>query len=113
VSAFKTLDIVARDGRPHEAEVQVIALGPDLAFVGLPGEIFTEIGQAIKRASPFRYTVIVELANGSVGYVPDRAAYAQGAYEVVSTRCAEGSGEMLADAALALLKELREPKSAR
>ena len=34
------------------------------------------------------------------------AAYAQGNYEVVSARCAEGSGELLVDAAVRLLKEL-------
>ena len=35
-----------------------------------------------------------------------RCAYAQGNYEVVSARCAEGSGEMLVDAAVEMLKEL-------
>ena len=30
----------------------MIALGKDLAWVGLPGEIFTELGMAIKEASP-------------------------------------------------------------
>jgi len=42
----------------------------------------------------------IELANGSVGYVPTRQAYAQGNYEVVSARCAEGSGELLVESAL-------------
>jgi hypothetical protein len=74
--------------------------------VALPGEIFAELGQAIKRNSPFKHTIVVELANGSIGYVPDRKAYAQGAYEVVSARCAEGSGEMLVDAATRLLIDL-------
>ena len=44
--------------------------------------------------------------NGSFGYIPHRSAYAEGNYEVVSARCAEGSGEMLVDAAVGLLKEL-------
>jgi hypothetical protein len=61
---------------------------------------------AIKAASPFRYTIIAELANGSLGYVPDRKAYPEGAYEPVSARCAAGSGEMLVDAATRLLVEL-------
>ncbi len=106
VQAFKAIDVAARQGQPLEAEVQVIALGDQLAWVALPGEIFVELGMALKQASPFPYTIIVELANGSVGYVPNRAAYPQGAYEVVSARCAAGSGEMLVEAALRLLKEL-------
>ena len=78
----------------------------DLAWVGLPGEIFTELGMMIKLASPFQYTRVASLANGSIGYVPDRKAYPQGAYEPVSARCAAGSGEMLVDAATRLLVEI-------
>ena len=104
VAAFKTLDVVARQGRPQEVEVQVIALGNELAWVSLPGEIFVELGLAIKQDSPFPRTMIAELANGAIGYIPARRAYAQGNYEVISARCAEGSGERLVDAALRLLK---------
>lgn len=95
VNAFKVLDVTARDGKPHEVEVQVVAFGRDLAWVSLPGEIFVELGLAIKAGSPFRQTHIAELANGAIGYIPNRSAYAEGNYEVVSARCAEGSGERL------------------
>jgi hypothetical protein len=108
VQAFKVLDVAGRKGRPQEVEVQVIALGNDLAWVSLPGEIFAELGLAIKQDSPFPRTVIAELANGAIGYIPARRAYAQGNYEVVSARCAAGSGERLVDAAVRLLKELYE-----
>lgn len=106
VHAFKVLDVAARGGRPIEAEVQVIALGDDVAWVALPGEIFVELGLDIKKRSPFPHTIVVELANGSIGYVPTKRAYGEGNYEVVSARCAEGSGEMLVAAALRLLNEL-------
>jgi hypothetical protein len=106
VKAYRVLDVAARDGRPLEVEVQVIALGDRIAWVSLPGEIFVELGLAIKKASPFPETLLAELANGSVGYVPDRPAYAQGNYEAVSARCAGGSGEMLVDTAVRLLREL-------
>jgi len=108
VQAYKVLDIAARKGKPLEAEVQVIALGDQIAWVSLPGEIFVELGLAIKKGSPFKYTFIAELANGSLGYIPNRSAYAEGNYEVVSARCAEGSGERLVDAALKLLNELKK-----
>jgi hypothetical protein len=106
VQAFKVLDVDARHGQPHEVEVQVVALGSDVAWVSLPGEIFAELGLALKQDSPFPHTIIAELANGSVGYIPARRAFAQGNYEVVSTRCAEGSGELLVATAVRLLKEL-------
>jgi hypothetical protein len=105
VKAFRVLDVEARSGKPLEAEVQVVALGKEIAWVGLPGEIFVELGMAIKRASPFRRTIVVSLANDNLGYIPNGKAYAEGNYEAVSTRCAEGSGEMLVDAASRMLKE--------
>ena len=106
VWAFTVLDTYGRNGQPLEVEVQVISLGRDLAWVSLPGEIFVELGLAIKEASPFKHTIIAELANGSIGYIPTKRAFAEGNYEPVSARCGVGSGEMLVDAALRLLKDL-------
>ena len=94
------LDVAARKGAPFEVEVQVITLGQQLALVSLPGEVFVELGLSIKQASPFAYTMIAELANGSIGYIPNKPAYAEGNYEVVSARCAEGAGELLVTAAV-------------
>jgi len=107
VHAYKVLDVNARKGKPFEVEVQVITLGPDLAWVSLPGEIFVQLGLDLKIDSPFKQTIIAELANGSIGYIPNRRAYPQGNYEVVSARCAAGSGEMLVAAAIRMLKEIR------
>jgi hypothetical protein len=106
VKAFKVLDVAARKGKPLDAEVQVIALGKDVAWVALPGEIFVELGLDLKKRSPFKHTIVVELANGSVGYVPTKRGFAEGNYEPVSARCAPGSGEMLVDAAVRMLEDL-------
>ena len=107
VKAYKVLDVQKREGKPLEVEVQVIAMGDSLAWVSLPGEVFVELGLSIKAASPFAQTHIAELANGSIGYIPNRSACAEGNYEVVSARCAEGSGEMLVQAAIKMLEELK------
>ena len=50
VRSYRALDIAGREGKPHRVEVQVIALGQDVAWVSLPGEIFVELGLAIKKA---------------------------------------------------------------
>lgn len=110
VKAFQVLDVAARKGEPLAVEVQVITLGNEVAWVSLPGEVFVELGLAIKQASPFKYTMIAELANGSVGYIPNQAAYAEGNYEVVSARCAAGSGELIVAAAVKMLRELGATK---
>lgn len=108
VKAYQVLDVAAREGKPLEVEVQVITLGDELAWVSLPGEIFVELGLALKKRSPFKQTMIAELANGSIGYIPDRRSYAEGNYEPVSARCAPGSGEQLVETASKLLKRLLE-----
>jgi neutral ceramidase len=105
VKAFQVLDVAARRGQPLEVEVQVITLAAQLALVSLPGEVFVELGLSIKQASPFAYTMIAELANGSIGYIPNKPAYLEGNYEVVSARCAAGAGELLVTAAVKLLNE--------
>jgi neutral ceramidase len=107
VNAYKVIDVLDRKGVPVDAEIQVMALGDQCAIVSLPGEIFTEFGMYIRSRSPYPYTMVVELTNGSIGYVPDRKAFIEGNYEPVSSRCAPGSGEMLVEKALKLLNELK------
>jgi len=106
VKAYRLLDIDGRKGQPYRVEVQVMAIGQDVAWIGLPGEVFVELGLNIKKRSPFPQTFVVELANENIGYIPDRRSYAEGNYEPESARCAPGSGEKLADVAVKLLSEL-------
>ncbi len=106
VRASKDLDLLALHGKPLEGEVQVMALGDQVAFVGLPGEIFVELGLTLKQDSPYSNTIIAELANGALSYIPNRQAYPEGGYEVVSSRCAPGAGEMLMNSALRQLIEM-------
>ena len=74
--------------------------------IALPDEPFVELGMNIKAASPFRQTNVIELANGPMYYIPNRSAFPEGQYEVVTTRYAEGAGEMLVTTAIRLLAEL-------
>ncbi len=92
---------------PLAAEVMAIRLG-DVSLVGLPGEIFCESGLEIKRRSPARHTLVAELANDAIGYVPTREAFAQGGYEttVGSTLVQAGSAERLVASALRQLERL-------
>ena len=62
--------------------VQALGIG-DLAFVGLPGEVFVEYALHIADDSPFAQTATASYANGNVGYIPTAAAYDKGGYEVL------------------------------
>jgi len=89
--------------------VQVLAIGRLAAIVGLPGEIFVELGLKIKENSPFEYTFVVELANDWVGYVPTLEAFRQkGGYETTigPNKLVPEAGEMMVDAAVRMLKSL-------
>ncbi len=108
------LMITLVDGRyTFEAEVMVITVGDELAFVGLPGELFVELGLAIKQNSPYQFTFIDALANGSIGYVANRKAMREGAYGAspATTRSNPGSGEALVDSAIRQLIAHRDMKS--
>jgi len=107
VKAYKIMALQLREGRTLPMTVQVFRMGEDLAIVGLPGEVFVDLGLAIKQASPFARTLVIELAHDAPGYVPTRKAFAEGSYETVNSRIQPGGGEMLVDAAVRLLNELK------
>jgi neutral ceramidase len=85
--------------------VQALRVG-DLALVSAPGELLVELGLEIKRRSPFGLTLILELANDSVGYLPTCRAYEEGAYEPEASLFAPGVGEQIVGASLHLLDRL-------
>jgi len=91
------------------AEVQALRIG-QVGVVGLPGEIFTEHGLAIKERSPFPVTMVVELANEWHGYVPTRHAFAEGGYETQhrSAKLCEDAGDRMVDAGVELLERLTD-----
>lgn len=96
----------AEPPRAHVTVVQALRLG-DLALVGVPGEFFVELGLEIKRRSPFAQTMVLELANDSVGYIPTRRAFEEGAYEPNSSPYVPGFGELIVETAVGLLGKLK------
>ena len=92
------------------AEVQAIRIG-DLGLVSNPAEYFCVFGLDIKTKSPFPQTMVVELANGCVGYVPDAKALGPkgGGYEAAhacSSKLVAEAGKMIAKKSVELLKKL-------
>ncbi|MBL4882991.1 MAG: neutral/alkaline non-lysosomal ceramidase N-terminal domain-containing protein, partial [Planctomycetaceae bacterium] len=93
-------------GESLPVEVTTMTIGNEVAIVFLPGEVFVDLGLAIKQASPFRTTLIIELSNCvETYYIPTRAACAGGSYEVTNSNVQPGSGEMLVESALKLLRQ--------
>jgi neutral ceramidase len=109
-----TLDKLKQEGKTSlPVDIQVLRLTNNTAVVTMPGEPFVEHGLTIKNYSPFENTMIVELASynisdNSLTYIPNKKAYKQGEYEVENSIFAPGSGEMIVEAILKMLKELKD-----
>jgi hypothetical protein len=104
------LILAPQQGQERTTWVQALMIG-DIAFVGVPAEYFTVLGQDIKRRSPFRNTYVAELANDWIGYLPDRRGHELGGYQTwtgLHSFAAPGTGEAIADAAVQMLKELQQ-----
>jgi hypothetical protein len=98
----------AHQGEERKTWLQAIRMG-DVAIVGVPAEYFTTLGLDIKRRSPFRYTVVAELANDWIGYLPDRKAFDLGGYQTwtgLHSFAEPGTGEAVADEVVKMLQEL-------
>ncbi len=95
------------DVSPVRLEVQVLRIG-ELAIVAMPGEMFAEIGVAIKKASPFAFTMFAGYSSGTGGgYMPTEAEYAFGGYEVERTPYGRRAAQELIEQATALFDEVR------
>lgn len=107
VLARSLLQIHGATKPTYPIEIQAMSVSKEVALVFLPGEVFVELGLEIRKRSPFRTTLVIELANDSVpAYIPTRKACAQAGYEVFSSLLAPGSGEIMVEEALRLLAEL-------
>ena len=89
-----------------DVEAHLVRIG-DTALVGLPLEIFTEIGIAVRGQSPFSDTLVSGYSNGWQGYLPTRADYPFGGYEVDTSPYAPGADEELVRSLADLLREMK------
>lgn len=92
---------------PLKVELQALRIG-ELALVAMPGEPFAEIGVAVKKGSPFAYTMFCGYSDGQGGdYMPTAEEYQHGGYEVERTLYDPGADEKVIAGALELLHSLR------
>ncbi len=106
--ALENYMLTRNDARREEGEIQALAIG-DSAWVGVPGELFCQIGLDIKDQSPVTHTYIVGYANCYQGYFPTPGAYPEGGYEVNLgrwSRFTAAAGESVQETALALLRSI-------
>jgi hypothetical protein len=80
------------DADPVSIRLGLLMVG-DVALAGVSGEVFTQIYQHLRNASPFSRTVMVTHANGSSGYIPSDDGFDQLSYEVTTSHLKPGCAE--------------------
>ena len=87
--------------------LSAIAIGP-VAMFGIPGEPFTGVGRALKEAEGFDLVLPTCNTNAKEGYFPMLECYEEGGYEAGSSNFKAGIAELIIDAGLSLLEDLRK-----
>lgn len=79
-----------------------VKIGP-VAFVGIPGEPFTDIGVGIKDTEGWSMILPCALTNGNQGYFPMKSAYDEGGYESRTSPYKSGVAEAIIEGGKELL----------
>lgn len=92
---------------PADAELVAVAAGP-AAWVTVPGEMQSALGESIKRATrpPWRHVFVAGLTNDYLGYFLAPPAAAGSSYVACANLYGPQAGERLASAAVGLLRAL-------
>jgi hypothetical protein len=116
-TAFKPLLLPKKEGpRGRSPEIELglcpefnLTVGRlgDVAVVGLGGEVFNEIGKAIKAASPFPHTLVITHCNGTAGYLPTKQSYPDGGYGVDNSPFGPEAAGQVVQEAVHMLRDLR------
>ena len=96
-----------KTGEPYRLLLSCIAIG-DIAFVGFPGEPYTEMGRRLKIASAFKMTLPCCNTNDWRSYIPMSYSYEYGGYGVESNGIRPGGAELLTEKAILMTKEIKK-----
>ena len=87
--------------------LSAVKIGP-VAFIGIPGEPFSEIGKQIKETEGYEMIILSCNTNGKEGYFPMQDSYDEGGYEARSSNFKAGVGEYIIKEGKMLIESLIE-----
>ncbi len=100
----RTITVNSEKGGTRDMLLAAIAFG-DLAFTGVPYEMFDTNGMEVKNGSPYKMTFVLTCAGGQHGYIPSALAVPHGGYEVYYTALEFGTAEKVVAKLLEMLEE--------
>ncbi|MHC4657071.1 MAG: neutral/alkaline non-lysosomal ceramidase N-terminal domain-containing protein [Planctomycetota bacterium] len=113
-TSFTTLELpgkprgevsIKNDSPPTSLNITAARVG-NIAFVGIGCEVLTQIGRAIKDASPFKHTFVITHCNGAAGYLVPEQLYIEEGYEVRSSPFGPQAAELVVKEAVRMLHGL-------
>ena len=96
-----------REENPVDVRLNVLRIG-SAAICTNPAELYVEHGLAIKEFSSALVTVVSELTDGYVGYVPTQSAFQRGGYSTwtcPTSKLATDAGQIIVEQTRKLLQE--------
>lgn len=107
--AVQNLKLIESIGNLEKIEMEIRILEINERYiVYIPGELFTNLGIALKNKCGGSNVLISCYSNGYYGYIPDIEAYSQDGYETLSSKFAAGEGEKLIDQIVCLIASMKE-----
>ena len=88
-----------------KVRLSVVKIG-NIILTGVSGEVFNEISVKMRNQSPYAFSLMITHCNGSSGYLITDAAYAEGGYEVRTTRVKPGAEKAIVENLLAMINEM-------
>jgi hypothetical protein len=85
--------------------LSVLRIG-NIILTAVSGEVFNEISVKMRKQSPYSNTFMITHCNGSSGYLVSDDAYAEGGYEVSSTRAKSGAEKAIIENLLQMINAL-------
>jgi hypothetical protein len=91
----------------YNMQLHVVKLGR-IAFASNPFELYLDFGHRIKARSEAEQTLLIQLANGTGGYLPSKRAEELGGYGglIINGQVGSDGGTMLADKTVEEIKKL-------
>ena len=107
-SPYHANAMLARCNMPQSVpiELNTVSVG-DLSFSVSSYEMFDTNALSVKRNSPFPMTFILTCANDQNAYIPSAFAFLHAGYENDTCRFEPGTGEILQEALIAMLKKMK------
>jgi hypothetical protein len=100
-------NIVSVPDGEMETAISILSFGKKIVLLGIKPEINCITGFAIKRDSPFKYTLVIQMVNGAQKYMADNESYLHMTYEAMNSSFGIGAAEYLHTQVCIALRELQ------